>query len=68
MVLIIYNYASTSSTKPFELIINGLAAATGPNIWLGSITSTSAVTSVDFTTSGGTATWSGGTIKTYGVK
>ena len=64
---IIYQYSQTNYGKPF--IFNG--GITNQNFTRaggGFIGTTSAITQLDFTTQGGTASWTGGQVLIYGVK
>ena len=63
----IYNYADTTYAKPYSFWGN---AASGANNMarFGILTTASAITSLDVTTFGGTATFSGGRVLIYGVK
>jgi hypothetical protein len=63
----INNYASTTVHKPAFFYGQNPAAATSTSNMAGAITTTSAISSIEITTVGGTATL-GGTVLIYGVK
>jgi hypothetical protein len=62
----IFNYAQTTNGKNF--IFSGNAQFTGTVFGGGTISTTSAITALQFTTSSGVPTFSGGTVLIYGVK
>jgi len=61
------NYASTASAKPFEFYGNS-DSGDYQSVEFGIWNRTNAVTSLVFTTSNGTSTFSAGTVLLYGVK
>jgi len=66
-VLQIFNYSQSVNGKPYQLL-GGLSNSTGSGFAIGFIQLTGAITSLEFTTSTGTPTYSGGTVLIYGVK
>ena len=64
---IIYQYSQTNYGKPFTFF-GGVTNQNTSRISAGFIGTTSAITQLDFTTQGGTASWTGGQVLIYGVK
>jgi hypothetical protein len=62
----IFNYSQTSNGKNF--IFGGNAGADGTIFGGGAISTTSAISAIQFSTINGTSTFSGGTVLIYGVK
>jgi hypothetical protein len=63
----VMNYADTTHAKPYSFYGNSASGA-NTTARFGIITQAAALTSLDVTTTGATATWSGGTVLIYGVK
>ena len=65
-VLNIDNYTSTSFEKPVQFY-GRIGSSSNINNLAGTVAINSAITSIQVTTAAGTATFTGGTIKIYGV-
>ena len=70
IVVLINQYANTSYAKPFSYSgnFNGTGSPIRAVNYGGAIVTASAISSLRFTTSGGTSTFSGGEVLIYGVK